>query len=536
MKVCVFLLFIPFFFFSRNVDASYRLIDSKIVSNQKNENSYDTSGDGKIDYIEVLSNNMLVEKRIDNDNDGEIDLIVKYLKNAPSKLVELRKYYQPKSKFPHLTEEFIKDLKNKNIKVISEYDDNEDGVIDRKNNKIIDLYAVKENCDPNLKGFDELNSFADNSLKVLQGKEKSLVIESYNIDAGCFKEKGRDWFLMRLTNAMTTGMSCLKDLADKNGRGAQKNYAGLDLLMKRNKIQLYCSQTDYDWHGTLAHATVSSDDEINGIKHPAISLNPNLAARLKSNGGDLEFEKTLFHEQLHNLGYRHGHDIEYPYACEVCCFPNDEKKEVTNKACQICSGNYSSGNDINYVSDISEYGALTYSRSVGKKTNISFLKNKIGDELGLAYLALNTSGYFDPAGVALAKKLDKRKGLDSKTKGILEEALSNDSPKEHVDFEKTSNSVADVYLNLFAEGDVVKAIENLESNLDVYKKDLSTVKVSDPDSYIRNSLLSEINSAINIIWLEDYTGTVKLSKSEQEQLQTRAYKLSVEIEKIKGEN
>lgn len=536
MKVCLIALLISYVFFFRSVNASYRLIDSKLLLNQKIENSYDTSGDGKIDYIEVLVNNSLVEKKIDNDNDGEIDQIVKYLKNDPTGLVELRKYFLPKSKLPSLTEKFIKDLKNKNIKVISEYDDNVDGVIDRKQNKIIDLFAVKENCDPSLKGFSELNSFADDSLKVLQGKEKSLVIESYNIDAGCFNEKGRDWFLMRLTNAMTTGMSCLKDLAGKNGRGAQKNYAGLDLLMKRNKIQLYCSQTDYDWHGTLAHATVSSDDEINGLKHPAISLNPNLASRLKSSGGDLEFERTLFHEQLHNLGFRHGHDIEYPYACEVCCFPRDEKEEVKNKACQICSGNYSDGNDINYVADISDYGALTYSRSIGKKTNISYLKNKIGDELGLAYLALNTSGYFDPAGVALAKKLDKRKGLDSRVKEILQEALSNDSPKEHVDFEKTSNSVADVYLNLFADGDVVKAIENLESNLDVYKKDLSTVKVSDPESYIRNSLLSEINSAINIIWLEDYKGRTNMSQSEQEQLQTRAYNLSLEIEKIKGEN
>jgi hypothetical protein len=81
----------------------------------------------------------------------------------------------------------------------------------------------------------------------------------------------------------------------------------------------------------------------------------------------LELKRTIFHENLHNLGYRHGDGIEFPYTCEASCFPYKDKENDSQSesllACKICNGDYPSEESIDYLNDFVEYSDLSYKRS-----------------------------------------------------------------------------------------------------------------------------------------------------------------------------
>ena len=197
--------------------------------------------------------------------------------------------------------------------------------------------------------------------------------------------------------------------------GVLRNTQDLRNLLDKNNISIVCSEKEYDWERTLAHASVSSENKILDppTKHPFISISPNASNRVASLNKEENYKlkKTIFHEQLHNLGYRHGGDIEYSYACEDCCFSNDEKEKTT--ACKICTGDYTNSTDIRYIEDLFAYSKVKYSNTVfkiGIKAAISYLKENPKNIEGISLLASALSAdYFNPIGSQLAATVIKKK-------------------------------------------------------------------------------------------------------------------------------
>lgn len=215
----------------------------------------------------------------------------------------------------------------------------------------------------------------------------------HKIHKSCLDKGDKDWFLKNTEKAIKQGMSCLARLSSSGGKGAARNHVSLSNLLQQKNVQVICNEAGYDWgSATLAHATTSKSDKSSQLKHPGISFNPAAVAdfRKKGKSGDLEFVSTMFHEQLHNLGYLHGHDVEYPYTCEKCCFPgDDDSEEVKSIACKICSGNYGGSNDVAYLKDITSFGQATFSKDQALATNLRYLKENPANVSGLSYLALN---------------------------------------------------------------------------------------------------------------------------------------------------
>ena len=83
-------------------------------------------------------------------------------------------------------------------------------------------------------------------------------------------------------------------------------------------------------------------------------LNPSYPKGGKNLSGKqiLDLKRTLFHEQLHNLGHTHNESVEFMYACEKCCFEGFWTDMLRNIhldkdriECKICRGDYLSNND-----------------------------------------------------------------------------------------------------------------------------------------------------------------------------------------------
>jgi hypothetical protein len=187
----------------------------------------------------------------------------------------------------------------------------------------------------------------------------------YQIDGGCLSKWGGG-FPNFVKETMNKGMQCLGGLAKKspgiNGiSGAARNLKGLANLMAGNKISLVCTDLGYDWDGVAGHASTSPKDKLDShsVSHPYFSLSPNVQRTNSKFTADdkRELAKTIFHEQLHNLGYRHnGEKEEFPYTCEACCFGdfstgNEKEKEA---ACKVCTEDYKNSGSKEY-SKLSSY-------------------------------------------------------------------------------------------------------------------------------------------------------------------------------------
>lgn len=119
------------------------------------------------------------------------------------------------------------------------------------------------------------------------------------------------------------------------------------------------------WGNVVAHASSTPEHKIWGrddIKSPYISLNPEIktsfiGALINTSMSKRELSGVLFHEMIHNLGYRHSYDIELAYGCEACCFQTKKGDRGDALACKICRGGYTSTKDSKYLSDLARFSA-----------------------------------------------------------------------------------------------------------------------------------------------------------------------------------
>jgi hypothetical protein len=308
-----------------------------------------------------------------------------------------------------------------------------------------------------------------------------------------------------IKDSITQGLSCLTKLSQSGMRGAARNLSSLESLLSTNNVQILCNETSYDWKKALAHATTGTEraKEELPLVHPGISLGPaNFNERTSE--GDLEFKRTVFHEQLHNLGNRHGVDPEISYTCEKCCFPGDRPDE-TEAACKVCGGDYSSITDRGYLEDITNFGEKTFSTREATAATMAYLKENPGDELGLAYLAINTGGIFGPVGDELGEVLASEKSLSEEDRSVVERARKYKDYAPLLPYRPGGRIVAEAYVRLYRDGNAEEAISYLRQNASTLKAQMA-LRSGENGKYMADNIKENVDKLIFEVWIKGYRG------------------------------
>ncbi|MFP5385034.1 MAG: hypothetical protein ACLGHN_03085 [Bacteriovoracia bacterium] len=497
------------------------------------EKIFDINKDGKGDLVEVVKNKQVIEIKEDIDFDGNFDRKTSFYHDPSDEYFKIIEESAGKNR-PRRISSYWKDKKDKKTYSLVQVDQNNDGKWDTQYKRASDTFQKREECNQADSLLSTINDLADSALDAVSLSDDYVLTKwGHQIHKSCLEGDDGGWFLLQTERAISEGLSCLDGLSKNGGRGAGRNLTLLNSLLSRKNVQIICNEPGYDWgEGTVAHATSSGKDDKAFLKHPGISMNPRILTDYKSNGpnGITEFKKTIFHEQLHNLGYLHNHDIEYPYACETCCFPENENSAVTEAACKVCSGNYAGNTDIAYIRDITSFGALRYNSSHAVSATLAHIKENPDSIEGMGYLALNLSGIFDPVGGQLAEKvmLDA-KNLTSEQRALLDKAKKYNDSELFKNYQSSSKIVADAYYEAYKSGDPLNALKQVSAQLDTLKTQFNRTSMSQAnEQYVRDGVRDHLKKLIYDIWLYDYSGKITDAKTKEE-LGTLAYTVFKEL-------
>lgn len=277
---------------------------------------------------------------------------------------------------------------------------------------------------------------------------------------------------------------------------------------------------------TAGHASTSASDKITkpiAASHPYISLNPN-DPKVKNKPKDDEIKemtKTIFHEQLHNLGIRHGEGIEYPYTCETCCLSNPkDDKDMVATACKVCAGQYDStkkGKEA-YLVDIVAWGEANYNSTQSSKSVINYLKENPKSQSGIIVLSRAFAGYFNPVGAEMAKLLkSKFPNLSKEDQANLDKALASKDEKHISSQSDKAKVIAEANIRLYYENDPAKTLSYLEANKSVLKSIVEQNKKpkNDLEKYTFDQMVTDSKKALVDIWLQNYPNNVDEAKSDK---------------------
>lgn len=355
-----------------------------------------------------------------------------------------------------------------------------------------------------------------------------LSVPGYKVHTSCKEKWGHPDFINNLSETMNKGKQCLAELGKKNPdkmNGAALNLQKLNALQAITPVTIACHQTaDYSWSGTAGHASTGPQSEIKslGIKHPYISINPHTPEEKKpSNETVEELKATLFHEQLHNLGIKHGEGIEYPYTCETCCITSDNQEEK-EASCRICQGDYSGATDRKYIEDMLTWGEASFESARAQKAISVYLKENPQDRWGVfAMAATNKGSPLSREGYEMALLLESRfKDMTPEEKALIERAKYYDSPSWGQGHAKV---LAEAKLDLYLDQSPLKAIEGLKKHKDQLKALLASEnKVAEDDKYFASNLVSSMREIIYGIWMNGYP-------ANKSKASTEAYELAREI-------
>ncbi len=352
----------------------------------------------------------------------------------------------------------------------------------------------------------------------------------FKIEQDCFNKWG-DGFKDVVKESVSTGLQCLSRLAKKNKQkmtGALKNGFDLTQLFKDDKISLVCSETGYDWEGTRAHASTKKGQkmETKNIHHPFVSLNPKFPENKVQNRKDelKQIKETIFHEALHNLGFRHSEDIEFSYGCGACCFDNTEAGNGKDIACKICLGDYKNEMDPNYLSDFVDFGKENYKESFARDAVIKYSKSSPKDLKILSMMADSSASIFNPIGSKLAKLIEKNhpQNLDQKMKSHLASATKYADLEEYKSSPVSNSTLAQTYYELYYNHDGAKAVDLLSKNKDALKKEIKALKAKGGDyAWIADNLSESIDGLIYEMWINKFPS----KKATTKETSTKAYEL-----------
>jgi hypothetical protein len=493
------------------------LLSAATMASSRKVQNYDLTGDGKPNLVRIYQNNLLIEQQDDLDLDGTLDQWTFYQYGTGPVFKIVRKRGR-ETVYWHDTEKKLTFSK-------TSIDRDGDGKWDHEyiTHGPIDQRVVCQTSTPAL-----VQQLADDGLSaVTQLSEFHQTDYGLQVHRSCLGAN-HEWFNQGAREALAEGASCLAKLAQTGGRGARRNAQLLAISLEKNDVQVLCNDQSLG-PGTIAMATVDSsqDNSRNGMRHPAISINPAFMQKVGNGEASmLDFKKTIFHEQLHNLGYRHSHDIEYPYTCESCCF--DEGPENA-AACRICSGNYEGSTDLAYLRDLTSWGRQNYNLTHGQKASIKYLKENPGSLEGIAYLANNNSDAFNPMGWELANLIKKNNNLSPEEANLFLDM--RDYPDLHGPYRNSGKVLAEAYYELYMNGNSEGALKILGDARETIKTQTGPGFHSEntASQYLKSDIRATMRTLLYDIWLDRNVGH-RTSPARAEEISTQAWKLVKEFE------
>lgn len=507
---------------------------------------FDINNDGKDDRFEYYENDKYIKLEEDLNSDGKIDYITSYDNDLFLKIELQDTNYDGKFN----RKRFFRVLDEKKYEVITEVDNNHDGQYEIKYKKIIDRDQKDEAC---LSQGIALaaKSLAEEAILATADLNKGFVPTDfgYQIEKACISRWGAG-FIQVVEDTIEKGLACLDELQKKSSKiiGAGRNLSALKQLLKEpNKVTLICDEKHgYDWSDTAAHASASIKDNINSnkkIKHPFISLNPNHPS---SKGEATEYEireiqRTIFHEQLHNLGFLHEEDIEYSYTCEICCLGEGDDDILKQDACKVCSGDYQNDVSYTYVEDFVKFSNSRKDYERGFNAVMKYLKENPQDVKGIALLVKASSAdIFNPVGVELAKLIlekgkEKPDLLSKSIKVELTDALYYEGSTLYNGLENSSKLLAEsLYESSFNQSEA-KALKLIDKGKIDIKKEISSMKrkaKKDPELYSKypvQEIEKKLKNTLRKMWLDNYE---MKDNTELLQISKKAYELLLYFDMI----
>jgi len=304
----------------------------------------------------------------------------------------------------------------------------------------------------------------------------------------------------------------LKKLSEQSSKHQNKPkefLQNLSHLWETKEVSVQCNEKR-NWTGIRGRASVEPNEVMGDpkINAPYISLSTD-HPKIKGSPDQEEkesFQSTLFHEQLHNLGMRHGEGVESTYACQICCNPKTSQEELPI-SCKVCVGDYKeNAKDKEYVRDMITWrkNGESIREDLPERNVINYIKETKDTRWGMFALAEINADIFSPVGVQLAIELSKmipEKDQTEEEKQMMKRALENSS-KDFKAFLPVSNIVAKSYLSLYQNDNSKKAMDLLEKN----KKMLKNLQ-KNSKSYITEYINENLKQLLLDVTLKEYPQT-----------------------------
>ncbi len=491
-RLILFFLFYPYNIYAnelvQNIDSDYQL-KNKLITQTKNNNIitsyYGLKTNARVDYMTKYKKNTILDRKWDRNGDQIYDYWEEYVESA-----SLFKKVSYDNNFDQRIEVLFNFYQDNENQMRVESLNLDEGT------KQIGFYSFVQKQCLNFLGADLLTEVdvlaldVKDTYFVMDGRANSFYQTNYgyDIDKECLKGFGFYDFNRFLFETMKTGMQCLVDLDKNSGQQRFKSKAAFNVflyqeLLQNNSVKISCDDFSSNWNDAAAIGSTRSSQrhKANGMDHPFIKLNPFMIKKMtQMNAREKnDLQRSLFHEQFHNLGYVHGHDNEFAYACEQCCFPFGENTgdEV---ACRLCLGNYSGADDQKYLDDLIDFSRSSSNFLYVTQTFLGQSMAKSQNKKSFTNLIAIHSDYFSPLGSALAILAKKKLQMNNKR---IQEALSYEDfiKSNSMSSYETASILAQMYYHMYYEHDFDVVISLLKTHQKKLKDYLEQDFESNPD-------------------------------------------------------
>ncbi len=518
------------------------VLKTEKISNGDKKISLDMNQDGKADTFQIFHNDQMISQESETKYDGKVNEWITYSDYVSDKspVVVTKRDTNGDGKIDYV--ESVYKIPSRNQMVTTfETDTKFSGTFDRTWTNVTELIQKKDQatpCENAIPAEPLVETLLKNVNKAQSQMNDGFIVNDYGyrIHKSCLDNWGATEFTSMMNETAKKGFSCLDKLAKANEKtdpsapnGAKKNMVGLAALLQTSGISIVCGEKDYSWTGTAGHASTSPDESIKDprVRHPFVSISPNdpKEKRKATKDEKNELVKTLFHEQLHNLGIKHNEaSIEYPYTCETCCLPAaEDKKSEVDLACKICSGVYDNNKDPRYLTDMIAWSKESYKEDRAEKAVIAYQQANPNSRFGLFAYADAAAGTFSPVGVEIAKILKtKFPERTAEEEGFLNRSLDKDYFDHNKKASRYANVVAEAHIALYYEQDESKVMAYLEKNKSVLKEMLARKEsAKENDKYVMETITNQMSSIMKSIWMKGYPKSQGPNSS-------KAYKLLME--------
>ena len=309
------------------------------------------------------------------------------------------------------------------------------------------------------------------------------------IHQSCVSNFGNDFGITGIRESFNEGISCITGLANQRSpsdriSGSLTNLSLLEEVINppTGPASIVCNETTgYNWSSTAGHASVSSDQALSlpgspatTVSHPYISINPNYRPEPAAGDSDSntvsrqEFKRTIFHEFLHNLGYRHGHGVEYPYSCEKCCIgpfgESETDRQIKRRACNVCRGDYSGENDFEYIMDITEMLSLDFDISRATKILTKYIaQNPNSRRAYYQLLNIQTRTSFGGMAGGISEEVNRRFPPRSAEEVEIMRRIRDRADAIPSVLQSAGTHYSAAFFQMYTDGDSDRALQTLQS-------------------------------------------------------------------------